>query len=77
MGRRQVVLTDYARSNSSFDMPRSLMIALTVPGLRSLPHQFGIVVLVRLVVLIQISWSPLPCRSKMQPSLLSLRVSSL
>ena len=35
----------YALSNSSFDMPRSLMIALMVQHLRSRPRQFGMAVL--------------------------------
>ena len=77
MGRRQVVLTDYTRSNSSFDMPRSLMTALTVPGLRSLPRQFGIAVVDLVASFAQISWSPFPWRANSQPRLRSLRVSSL
>ena len=43
----------------------SLMTARTVPGLRSLPRQSGIVVLIRVVVLIQISWSASSLWSKM------------
>ena len=72
-----VEVTDHARSKSSFDIPRSRTIPRTVPGRRSRPRQFGTVVLNRVRELIQTSWLPLPCLSKTQPSLLSLRVSSL
>ena len=47
-----------------------------VPGLRSREPQLGIVVLAWLLVLIQISWSPLAWRSNSQSKVRSRRVSS-
>ena len=45
----------YARLNWALEMPRFLKTALTVPGLRSLPRQFGIDVVRRVLSLTQIS----------------------
>ena len=53
--------SDYALSKTLLGIPKSLRIALIVPGVRSLLPQLGIVVFELLAGLIQISWSPRPC----------------
>lgn len=62
---------------SSLDTPKSRRMEPMVPGFKSLPRWFGIVVLERVAGFRQVSWLPLPCLSNSQPNLRSFRVSSL